>query len=535
MGTAKYPAENEYGQFLTEHGGWSNAFTADEHTNYFFEVDSDHLEQALDRFAQFFISPTFGYSGEGAIGKDGTSREMNAVNSEHLKNIKNDYWRIHQLDRDLSNPKHPYSKFGTGTFETLNQPEILEILKKFYSGHYSANIMALVVYGKESLDVLEDMVQSKFNNVPNHSYQVPEWANNPWLPGQFHSQIIMKTEKEMRSINVVFPVPEDTQKFYPTKPFNYFAHLIGHEGKNGLLTYLKKKNWALDLGTGLDESFKGFSFYSVVIELTPIGLENIDSILKALFSFINLMSKMGPQEWVYDECKRIAELEFRFKDKSQSSSIAYKLAGWMHEYPAEHFLNGHLLMDKYDPDLLTRTLKYLNPDNFRTLLSLSAVDDEHFEKAKWYGTKFKVEKISPELIKELKKVEVLPELKYPGPNDFIPQDLTIIGTLEPESKLPTQLRSNLVYKIDDTFGLPKAIVFILIRMDIYQSPRDHVSIGLFTELFQDSLTELVYDADLAGLKVELKLIPEGLEIKFSGFNDKLKLLMERVSGEADRV
>jgi insulysin len=115
MGTEKYPSENEYNQKLTEHGGSSNAYTADEKTNYFFEVDADYLDPILDRFAQFFIAPTFGYSGEGAIGQDGTSREMNAVNSEHQKNIKNDFWRIHQLDRDLSNPNHPFCKFGTGT------------------------------------------------------------------------------------------------------------------------------------------------------------------------------------------------------------------------------------------------------------------------------------------------------------------------------------------------------------------------------------------------------------------------------------
>lgn len=49
MGTEKYPKENDYSQFLSEHGGHSNAFTAEEHTNYFFEVSHEFLEPALDR------------------------------------------------------------------------------------------------------------------------------------------------------------------------------------------------------------------------------------------------------------------------------------------------------------------------------------------------------------------------------------------------------------------------------------------------------------------------------------------------------
>jgi insulysin len=59
MGTEKYPVENEYSAHLSAHGGHSNAFTAACNTNYYFDVNADHLESAMDRFAQFFISPLF--------------------------------------------------------------------------------------------------------------------------------------------------------------------------------------------------------------------------------------------------------------------------------------------------------------------------------------------------------------------------------------------------------------------------------------------------------------------------------------------
>ncbi len=50
LGTEKYIEENEYQNFVQEHGGTTNAFTASENTNYYFDVSYEHLEPALDRF-----------------------------------------------------------------------------------------------------------------------------------------------------------------------------------------------------------------------------------------------------------------------------------------------------------------------------------------------------------------------------------------------------------------------------------------------------------------------------------------------------
>ncbi|CAG9106501.1 unnamed protein product [Plutella xylostella] len=105
LGTKKYPEENEYNKFLSEHGGSSNASTSSDHTTYYFDVMPDHLPMALDIFAQFFIAPLFTESA--------TEREINAVNSEHEKNTSSDTWRLDQLNKSSASKEHPYHKFGT--------------------------------------------------------------------------------------------------------------------------------------------------------------------------------------------------------------------------------------------------------------------------------------------------------------------------------------------------------------------------------------------------------------------------------------
>jgi secreted Zn-dependent insulinase-like peptidase len=60
LGTEKYPDADEYQTFIAQHGGSRNAFTAKEHTNYFFDIENASLEPALDRFSQFFTAPLYG-------------------------------------------------------------------------------------------------------------------------------------------------------------------------------------------------------------------------------------------------------------------------------------------------------------------------------------------------------------------------------------------------------------------------------------------------------------------------------------------
>ena len=89
LGTEKFPKEEEFSSYLSSHGGSSNAYTDSEDTVYYFDVNAEFTQEALDRFSQFFISPLFTQSA--------TSRELNAIDSEHAKNINNDAFRLYQV------------------------------------------------------------------------------------------------------------------------------------------------------------------------------------------------------------------------------------------------------------------------------------------------------------------------------------------------------------------------------------------------------------------------------------------------------
>ena len=138
LGTEKYPEEGSYQKFVSINDGFSNAYTADDRTNYHFEIAPDYLEEGLDRFSQFFLGPLFN--------QELIERELKAVNSEHSKNIPNDFRRIRQVKRKAFEENHPARNFATGTLETLADVTREELLA-FYTSHYSSNRMMLAVAG----------------------------------------------------------------------------------------------------------------------------------------------------------------------------------------------------------------------------------------------------------------------------------------------------------------------------------------------------------------------------------------------------
>ena len=112
LGTDKYP-EADYDIWLGKNAGYSNAYTDQMLTNYFFESSNEALEEAIDRFSQFFISARFN--------QDLTEREMNAVNSEHQKNLQSDGWRQWQLFKSSCKQDHPFNRYKKNKHRRVNR------------------------------------------------------------------------------------------------------------------------------------------------------------------------------------------------------------------------------------------------------------------------------------------------------------------------------------------------------------------------------------------------------------------------------
>ncbi|KAF9586639.1 Insulinase (Peptidase M16) [Lunasporangiospora selenospora] len=536
MGTAKYPRENEYSEYLSQHSGSSNAFTGLDNTNYYFEVGHAHLEGALDRFAQFFISPAFS--------ENCKDRELRAVDSEHKKNLQSDSWRLFQLEKNLSSPDHPYSQFGTGNLETLqNMPasagiDVRDELIKFHAKYYSANIMKLVILGREPLDQLAEWSIEKFSAIRNLGIKPPANVNPPWTAKELLRTTYVKPVKDVRSLEIKFPFP-DQYPHYTIHPARYLTHAIGHEGGGSILSLLKKKGWANNLSAGTSHGGIGFEFFKINVDLTKEGLSHYEDVTLIIFQYIQMMRREGVRSYIWDEIASLASTSFRFKEKSPAAGYASRLAGVMQRgYAPEWVLSGSYLIRGSDPDLIMQCIDALKIDSWKSHLvtqDASTVPGGAFdEKEKWYGTEYHVDPVSLALLEKLRNLEPNPELYLPIPNDFIPENFETNKIADAKPLLtPVLLKhtpmTRIWHKKDDTFWVPKVNMYFQLKSPLsYSTPGNNVKTQLYVSLLKDALNEYSYDADLAGLSYSLDTTVEGMILSVEGYNDKAHVLLQKV-------
>jgi len=537
MGTEKYPDENDYSVYLSSHGGSSNAFTDMESTNYYFDVSADHFDGAMDRFAQFFIDPLFS--------KDSSDRELQAVDSEHAKNLQNDSWRMFQLSKSLCKKEHPFSKFGSGNLVTLKEgPEkegldIRALLLDFHKTYYSANVMNLVMLGKESLEELEALAEKYLTDVPNKDIQVPQFPGTPFGKEQLCKKLtVVPVRDGVRSLDMQFPMRE-TDSLYLKKPTRYLSHLIGHEGKGSILELLKQKGWANELSSGESRSCSDWSSFSISVELTDEGLEKVDQVVEVIFAYIALIKKEGLQQWIHDETATVAACQFRFLSKRNPMDYTCSLASAMQIYPGHHVLSGPYTIYEYDPDTIGEFLNYFTPENM--LLSVTSKKFEGFtqEKEHWYGTEYTIEDLPKDVCDTWSKACVDSDvtdgqLKLPEMNDMIASDFSLKGIKdmpvdEPKLIVDTD-RCRLWYKPDNVFDMPKVNIMVLLHTAAAaaNSAVDSVLSLLYSQIMQEHTNDFTYLASMASLHCSVANSARGIEIACSGYNHKAHILLKRM-------
>lgn len=537
MGTQKYPEENEYSSYLAKHSGHSNAYTAAEHTNYYFEVGSDHFLGALDRFAQFFISPLFS--------KSCKDREIRAVDSENKKNLQNDMWRLYQLEKLTSNPSHPYSGFSTGNFHTLHEEpisqgkDVRDVLIDFHLNQYSSNLMSLVVLGKEDLDTLSNWVSDLFTLIPNKTLNRPDYNGSViFAPEQLGKLVQAKPIMDSHKLELNFMIPDDQEESWESKPAGYYSHLLGHESSGSLLHYLKDKSWVNELSAGNMKVCQGSSLFIVEFDLTPAGLEHWEEIVVNVFEYISMVTTEEPKKWLWEEIKHMSEIDFKFRQKKGAASTVSKMSSSLYKFwdesyiPAEYLLSASINR-KFDPEAIKKFGAYLSPELARvTLISkdLKGLD----KKEKWYGTEYSLAPISPSLLKRAVEVTTNENFHLPRPNPFIPENFDVMMKKSEEPLRHPYLitdtsKFQVWFKQDDQFLVPKGTIEVLLHL-----PKSNIDCKtsvysmLMSELIVDELTDTVYYASLVGMSFKLNHWRDGLLIKVSGYNDKLPVLLETI-------
>ncbi len=525
LGTEKYPDPDEYQTFIAQNGGSRNAFTAKEHTNYFFDIKNAALKPMLDRFSQFFIAPSFN--------PEYVERERNAVHSEYLGKIKTENRRFYAALQQAFNPKSPYAKFSVGNLQTLadrkNAP-VRDDLIKFYQQHYSANLMRLVVLANEPLPVLKQWVTDKFSAIPNR-HAKKKVFDQPLLTAQQMAQRIhIKSLQEKRELSLLFTLPE-VQSYYRSKPSAYFQSLLGHEGKGSILALLKEKGWAdeLSVSVGFSDNAQESSLY-LSINLTQKGLKHTDEITNLVFQYIRLLQNTPIEEWIYKEQQRMNELHFRYQEKHNASATVTELARNLQYYAPQDVLRGAYLMEEFRPELTRQLLKHLTPN--RVLIALNTQHIPTNQTEAHYHVDYSRAALDSNLIQRWSRSAIHPALALPAPNPFIPDELHL-KTADLETTHPTLIQQitnfDVWHQLDTSFKAPRSSLYLALHSpNANQTPRESLLSSLLTGIINKQLNSYAYPARLAGLNYSIYPTDRGITLSLTGYDQKQPVLLTRI-------
>jgi len=532
LGTDKYPDGSEYQKFISQHGGSNNAWTATEHTCFYFDIHHQHFYEALDRFSQFFISPL--------LSDEFIAKERKNIEAEFKLKLKDDVRRLYDVHKETINQQHPFSQFSVGNIDTLADRDGISISKEigvFFDCYYQASYMTLAIEGPQPLVELKHLAEKMFSEIKNDKKTLEAITEPLYLPKHQGIRIDVHPVKNEHQLIISFAM-ESIDKYYQDKPESVLAYLIGHEGEGSILAKLKQEQWAMSLTAGSGINGSNFKDFNVSISLTELGEAHIDDIISIVFSYIGLLKSAKLPSYYYKEKQVIADLSFTYHEKSSPLDNVSQLVINMQHYPCEDYIFGDYMMSGMNHENVSHLLHYLNADNVRVI---HVSQNNNFSKTSfWYQVPYHINDISADVLtfwRELstpthKNYQANDSLFLPKENPYITGNPHVFDNVD-KSTLPTKIvdTSGLAvwYKQDTTFKVPKGYIYIGI-----DSPYSIESIAniamtrLFVDLYTNTVVEENYDAELASIHYHLYDHQGGITLQVSGISENQPKLLEKL-------
>jgi insulysin len=527
MGTGAYPNEFEYMQFINDHGGKVNAFTASDRTVYMFSVNNDAFEESLDRFSHFFIDPLFS--------PNCINRELHAVDQEHSKNIEHDGWRQYMIMKESGNPNHPYSSFSTGNAQTLSGiPQ--SALKDWYQTHYSADQMHLVMISPLPIEEMRSLAVQDFSNVPQFKVAQKQLPSEITSAQQRGHMIFIKPVKDIKQLSLNWEIPAHFSEDMARKAPSLIAYALGQEGKNSLTQVLKKEKIAENVIVNCDRMSKQSLFFSIDIVLTDYGLTQIDLAITRVYEAIARLKRDGFPPYLFDEIQTMAKLNYQFQSREDAFRAIMNIASEIPYEDLSTYPEKTLIPTQYDPAFIQSFIDTLRAEKciYFILADPAKTSIPTDTKEKWMSAEYTIKAISHSHIAAWNEANPIPSIQLPPPNPYLPKQLTLIASTQ-ENAVDTPVLiasdegSSIYYAKDSRYKVPEvAILFSFLCPLIDNGAKSQALCDLYVRALTEKLSSDLALAASAGLSARFYTDDYKLKLNLCGYNDKAPLLLAKV-------
>lgn len=271
LGTEAFPASDGLMAYVQRHGGQVNASTGERTTDFFFEVPTQVLGEALQRLADMLAQPR--------LAMDDQLREREVLQAEFIA-WSQDAEAQHQvaLLEGLA-AGHPLRGFHAGNRDSLPVPheDFQQGLHAFYQGFYHTGQMTLSLAGPQSLEALQALAQ-RFGDSLRPGPLRPQQAPPALMSGD--KQRYSHLDKHHLHHIIACNTPREALQFLCT--------WLNAAAPGGLLAELKARGWASTLHAKVLYEFAGQALLDIEFTLGPKGAQQapaIEALLNDWLSF----------------------------------------------------------------------------------------------------------------------------------------------------------------------------------------------------------------------------------------------------------
>jgi insulysin len=536
MGSDEYQGGTYFQNQVSNKGGSTNAYTSDDHTQYYF-YSSEDFTDLLKIFSRFFIKPLFDIKY--------VEKEVSAVDSEHKKNIGSDDWRTMNLgNRFFIDGVN--DRFSTGTKETLlgdsvgSDPETLRHrLVEFYGKYYSADRMVLYISHKTVNDDFVDRIGEMFESVPLHdTSHTDNTAKVKILDGEYEL-IKIKTVNENNYLTIKW-LTEGSDRFKDNlceTSYDVISHILGHEGQGSLYDILIKRGLIIDMAAGIESSFERNCMFTLQMKLTNIGYENMENILYIIDAYIKYLVQVDDSsselfDNFFEETKQLTLLYMTTMDNTDGLSICQHYAEQYNKsrvdlqyVPISGLLigDGVIAREHFKNVLRTMTLSMA-----KVVLTSPLFDEAELPSVeKYYGTQYDHIQVPVDLNIQEKLSKF--DFKIPQLNTYLSrvQNMQIVNTIEKDdpSYCSVNSETNNVYfvKRGNIFNTYTISGYILINFESLKTadPIRYIALLIYCMYIKKIKQADMYQ--LRSAKIMVSVVPDKdrITISMDGYDSDL--------------
>jgi len=528
MGTAAYPKEFEYMQYVTDHGGKVNAYTAPDRTVYMFSVNNDAFKSTLDRFAHFFIDPL--------LSPSCIARELQAVDQEHAKNLEHDGWRHYMILKETSNPDHPQALFSTGNAKTLSKiPQ--EELKRWYESHYNASRMHLALLTPIPLEQMRECVLASFSQVRDFTPLEKQLPASVCSTKQCGSMFFIKPVKELRQLSLSWEIPRQFATDIDRQAPALIAYALNKEGEGTLIHWLKSQKIAESLHVDCDRLSKNTQFLSIDITLTEQGLSHIDQTVQSVYEALARLKEEGYPRYLFDEMQTMARLNYQYQSRDDAFMSIMQYASEMPYESLATYPEKTTIPTTFDASFIAQFLSTLEPSRciYSVVADPTKTGIAPNKKERWMQAEYAVKKVSSSYLTSFAAAKPHPQIHLPAPNPYLPENVALIAQQGPIYGVDSPLlirkddTGTVYYAQDMRYKVPQAVYMYTLKSPLIDhSSSSQALLDLYARALSEKISSSCSTAAAAGLKSKIAVDKLSLKIIVDGYNDKASLLLHTI-------